>query len=293
MTVRKAGARPRPTRARRTTRAQPGTARARSRPTRAPRPTRASRTPATLPLGLLLLLFLLPAAGCAEPPPDHGFVLRYEQPAPADRDAARTLKDRRQAEAALVELNAYVDLPRRVTVTARSCAGEGTGYDPAEHRVELCYDDLPEEREPFARTGSPDPDADLDRIVRETLHHEAGHALVHALDLPAADDARAEEDAADDFARLILLRAGPDGEQTLLTAARAYDLAAEADPAPDPADEHAPPATRAEAHRCAVHAAAPDRHPDLATPSRAPCARSWTHTRDTWTHDLSPLLRRR
>ncbi|MCX4691340.1 DUF4344 domain-containing metallopeptidase [Streptomyces sp. NBC_01408] len=233
---------------------------------------------------------LLPTAGCRAELPDQGFVLRYEKPAAADRDGSRFLKDRALAESTLADLNAYVDLPYRVTVVARSCAGEGSGYDPAGHRIELCYDDLAEERELFERGESRNPDEDLSEVVRETLLHEAGHALVDALDLPDEGE-RAEEDAADRFAQLMLLRGDPEGEGTLLTAARAYDLAAAADPTPDPADEHAPPATRAESHRCAVYGASPARHPDLATPSRTDCAATWTRTRDAWLKDLEPLLR--
>ncbi|MEU9109430.1 DUF4344 domain-containing metallopeptidase [Streptomyces xanthophaeus] len=234
---------------------------------------------------------LLSVPGCGPELPEKGFVLRYERPAPADEEAARFLKDRSLPESALADLNAYLDLPHRVTVVARSCAGEGTGYDPAEQRIELCYDDLAEERELFGRARSARPDEDLADVVRETVHHEAGHALVDALDLPDAGD-RAEEDAADRFAQLMLLRGHPEGEDTLLTAARAYDLAAAADPEPDPADEHAPAAARAEAHRCAVYGRAPARHPDLATPAREGCAATWTRTRTAWTDDLSPFLRR-
>ncbi|MEU7728619.1 DUF4344 domain-containing metallopeptidase [Streptomyces sp. NPDC040724] len=259
-------------------------------------------------LAALCAAVLMPVtAGCApqEPPPapGDGFTLRYEEPAAGDRAAYRFLRNRAVADSVLADLNGRLALPYGITVLARSCSGEGTGYDPAARRIELCYDDLAEERALFERAGSPIPDEQLAEVVRETLHHEAGHALVHALDLPD-EGARAEEDAADDFARLMLLRGGPEGEETLLTAARAYDLAAADDPAPPPEvpmdleglekaeDEHAPPAARAEAHRCAVQAEAPARHPALATPARAACAAAWAGARDAWTRDLAPILRR-
>lgn len=256
-----------------------------------PRATAARRGAATLAACVAGALFVAATAGCEGKLPDAGFVLRYERPAAADGQNSRFLKDAKAAESALAELNDYVALRHRVTVVARSCAGEGTGYDPAERRIELCYDDLTEERVLFERAGDPSPDERLAEVVRETLYHEAGHALVDALDLEPGDD-RAEEDAADRFAQVMLLRGHPDGEQALLTAARAYDLAAAAAPVPDPADEHAPDAARAESHRCAVLGASPTRHPDLATPSRTDCPATWTRTRDTWTRDLAPLLRR-
>ncbi|WP_330298265.1 DUF4344 domain-containing metallopeptidase [Streptomyces sp. NBC_00503] len=231
---------------------------------------------------------LLTATGCKllpqEPVPESGFRLRYEKPVAADEDSARFLHNWQLTEATLADLNDYVDLPHPVTVVAKSCRGEGTGYDPDTHRIELCYDDVTEERELTGR------DEDLAESVRETIYHEAGHALIDALDLPDNGD-RAEEDAADRFAQVALLVRDPEGDRTLLTSARIYDRAAAADPTPDPTDEHAPDATRAESHRCAVYGAFPARHQDLATPSRADCATTWTHTRDTWTHDLAPLLR--
>lgn len=245
---------------------------------------------------------LLAATGCAllpqEPVPTRGFWLRYEKPAPADKADARFLENWKLAEFTLADLNAYVDLPYLVTVVARSCHGEGSGYDPDAHRIELCYDDIIEQRELLAGSGEKSHgDEEISESVRETLYHEAGHALIDALDLPD-EGARAEEDAADRFAQVALLRGHPEGEDTLLTAARFYDLAAAADPtahpgsAADPTDEHAPDAARAESHRCAVYGKAPTRHKDLATPARAACPTTWTHTRDTWTRDLAPLLRK-
>ncbi|MCY0948624.1 DUF4344 domain-containing metallopeptidase [Streptomyces sp. H27-S2] len=261
-----------------------------------------SRRWGTLALCAAALLPMAAGAGCAGPEPQPattGFTLRYEEPAAADRAHHLFLRDRRIVEPVLATLNAHLGLPHEVAVVARSCDGEGSGYDPPTHRIELCYDDLPEERALFAAAAAPpgsprpdgDPDAELAQVVRETVHHEAGHALLDALHLPAEGD-RAEEDAADRFARLMLLRGGRAGAATLLTAARAYDLAAAADPAPDPDDEHAPPAERAESHRCAVYAEAPARHPDLATPARATCPTTWPQARETWTHALTPLLRR-
>ncbi|CAM5562307.1 hypothetical protein SAVIM338S_04665 [Streptomyces avidinii] len=232
------------------------------------------------------LLSLGAGSGCGlpeRPAPERGFRVRYEKSDAADRDEQRFLRDRGLAESTAADLNAYVGLPYAVEVVARSCHGEGTGYDPDTHRIELCYDDLAEQR------GSHD-DEELSALVRETLHHEAGHALIDALDLPDQGE-RAEEDAADGFAQVMLLRGRPEGEETLLIAARDYDLAAAADPVPDPADEHAPDAARAESHRCAVYGYAAGRREDLATPARAGCAATWARTRDTWTRDLAPLLR--
>ncbi|EFL17198.1 DUF4344 domain-containing metallopeptidase [Streptomyces sp. C] len=211
-------------------------------------------------------------------PPDRGFTLRYETPDPADEDDAALLRARRPAERAVAALNAYLDLPAPVTVLARSCSGEGTGYDPAARRIELCYDDLADDRELLG-----DDTAAAD-VTAETVYHEAGHALVDTLGLPVASD-RAEEDTADTFAAFMLIREGEDGERALLAAAEAYRLTPPPGPGPD---EHAPPADRAAAHLCLLHGAAPERHPGLAAQG---CAPDWPTVRDAWTRDLAPLLR--
>lgn len=230
---------------------------------------------------------LLVTTGCAllpqEEVPEKGFWLRYEKPAATDKAHARFLRNWQLAEFTLADLNAYVDLPHLVTVIAKSCHGEGTGYDPDTRTIEICYDDLAERRELF-------DDEDLSEVVRETLYHEAGHALIDALDLPD-EGPRAEADAADRFAQVALLTRDPEGDDTLLTAARAYDMTIPTDPAL--AVEHARNTARAESHRCAVQGAFPSRHKALATPSRTTCPTTWTHTRDTWTRALAPLLRGR
>ncbi|MEU3723337.1 DUF4344 domain-containing metallopeptidase [Streptomyces sp. NPDC031705] len=227
----------------------------------------------------LCAALLAASAGCQQAPPAHGFLLRYETPAAADEADAALLRTRKPAERALAALNAYLDVPAPVTVVARSCAGEGTGYDPAAHRIELCYDDLEEERELLG-----DEEA-VAAVTTETVYHEAGHALIDALGLPVASD-RAEEDAADRFAAFMLIREGPQGERALRTAAEEYRLSA----AGQGHDEHAPPADRAAAHLCLLFGAAPERHPDLADRARG-CTPDWTTVHDAWTRDLAPLLR--
>ncbi|MFJ9939052.1 DUF4344 domain-containing metallopeptidase [Streptomyces erythrochromogenes] len=132
---------------------------------------------------------------------------------------AALLERHRITETVAADLNTYLDLPHRIEVTTRSCGGRGSGYDTDTRRIELCYDDLTEDRELFEHAGDMSTDEPVAAVARETLYHEAGHALIDTLGLPMPD-ARAEEDAADRFAQLMLLRDGrPEGEQALLTAA--------------------------------------------------------------------------
>ncbi|MEW2413713.1 DUF4344 domain-containing metallopeptidase [Streptomyces sp. NPDC046866] len=236
------------------------------------------------------------AAACAEPPPPpsaRGFAVRRTGPqGPADAAEARLLQDRRLPEAVTAALNGHLDLRHRITVVVRSCAGEGSGYDPSTRRIELCYDDLAEDRELFASSGRTPADDEVAAVAAETLYHEAGHALVDVLGLPVGDD-RAEEDAADRFAAFMLLREGPEGERRLRAAAEAYGLTAAAEgPGDRGRDEHAPPAERAAAHLCLLYGAAPGRHRDLAARTQG-CAPAWPAVQEEWGRLLGPVLRRR
>ncbi|MEU9798687.1 DUF4344 domain-containing metallopeptidase [Streptomyces sp. NPDC051000] len=251
------------------------------------RPTRAAEHRRTPPAALSAALCAalstaLLTGGCAATP--RGFAVRYETPAAGDEREAAFMRDGTHAERAVTRLNAYLDLPHRVTVVARSCAGEGTSYDPAAHRIDLCYDDMAQDRELLTTDGK------VGAIVAESVYHEAGHALVDALELPVGPDPD-EENAADRFAALMLLREGPEGERALRTAAEEYELLAAREQDADPGeDEHAPPADRAAAYLCLLHGAAPDRHPDLAARTRA-CTPTWPATRTDWERDLAPLLK--
>ncbi|WP_283460890.1 DUF4344 domain-containing metallopeptidase [Streptomyces sp. G-G2] len=224
------------------------------------------------------------------PPARTGFTVRYAPPAAPDRAEAARLRAAGAAEAAAARLNEFLDLPHEVSVVARSCAGEGSGYDPGTRRVELCYDDAVDDRALFERAGERPADEAVTAVWTETVFHEAGHALVDALDLPT--DGRDEEDAADRFAAVMLLRQGEPGERALRLAAREYELAAASATGPhgDDQDEHAPDAVRAATHLCHLYGAAPAHHPDLA-PRFPDCAATWTATRTGWLADLAPLLR--
>ncbi|MET7301649.1 DUF4344 domain-containing metallopeptidase [Embleya sp. NPDC005575] len=246
-------------------------------------------------------------------PGSAGFEVSYEPPADADRAEAGFLRDRKALESVADALDRFVRLTHRVPVVARSCGGEGSGYDPNSRRVEICYDQAAEERRLFERAGRHPADAEVAAVMVETLYHEAGHVLIDELALQLAD--RAEEDAADRFAALLMLRQGPEGERQLLAAVEEYELsAADGDTDGDRGtgsesgdgggsggarDEHAPDRLRAANHLCYLYGSAPDRNPEAATsplltPARAAgCATEWTHVRAAWMTDLAPLLRER
>ncbi|MEU1075230.1 MULTISPECIES: DUF4344 domain-containing metallopeptidase [unclassified Streptomyces] len=247
----------------------------------------------------------------SRPAPRTGFSVRYEPPSAPDRPDAAFLRGRRILERASADLDALVPgqrLDRVVEVVARSCDGEGSAYDPEARRIEICYDDVAQERALFVAAGVRPADDEAAAVLTETVFHEAGHAVADVLGLDLGD--RAEEDAADQFAALMLIRRGPAGERELRTAAREYELSAaagDADPDPGgaakdeaakdeaPRDEHSPDLVRAAHHLCLLHGAAPARTADLVGTPLLPrkragrCGEEWRRVRETWQKRLASV----
>ncbi|MFF7244818.1 DUF4344 domain-containing metallopeptidase [Embleya sp. NPDC008237] len=233
-------------------------------------------------------------------PEQLGFVIRFEQPAEADRGHAAFLHDRKVMEAASARLNAFVGLDHQAFVVARSCGGEGSEYDPEAKRIVICYDQIGEERELFERAGHRPADDEVVAVLVETIYHEAAHHIIDTLRLSFTE--RAEEDAADQFAALLLLRQGADGERQLLMAVREYELSAADDDVTagdnDRKDEHSPDLVRAANHLCYLYGSAPGRQRDPASERLLPpprvtgCANEWARVRDAWMKNLAPILRK-
>ncbi|MCX5524309.1 DUF4344 domain-containing metallopeptidase [Streptomyces bobili] len=232
-------------------------------------------------------------------------MVSYEQPSAADLDGASFLRGRKLMEEASETLDAFVGVGHQVGVVGRSCGGEGSSYDPEARRIEICYEEVAEERELFQGAGHHPADDEVVAALVETVFHEAGHALIDALGLSYTD--RGEEDAADQFAALMLLRKGVSGERQLRVAAEEYGLsaaedemvegeAADEDEAADD-DEHAPDRLRAANHLCYLYGSAPGRNSDVAGSTllrrarAAGCGKEWALVRGVWMKNLAPLLR--
>lgn len=96
-------------------------------------------------------------------------------------------------------------LPRELHVVVDQCDAVDAFYDPARHRVVLCYELAAFFGLMFERKTNVDPSRELDYALNGmtfTLLHELGHAIIGELDLGVTGG---EEDAVDDFAALLLL----------------------------------------------------------------------------------------
>ncbi|MDX5566020.1 DUF4344 domain-containing metallopeptidase [Streptomyces sp. ID05-04B] len=261
---------------------------------RSRKPARAAPHSATLSLCVVLTAL---ATGCRTGTADapsavsSSVTVRYEQPSGADRGDAAFLRTRKLPEAAAAGVGALVALDPPVVMVLRSCGGEGSAYDPGARRMEICYEEISETRDLYRAAGQRASDDVLSAVMLETLFHESAHAVLDVLDLPLS--AR-EEDRADQFAALMLLREGAEGERRLLSAARTWRLSAiiyeNADDGRQ--DDHSTDEQRAVNHLCYLYGADPARHTDLVGPRSLParrargCEREWKRVQTAWTDAL-------
>lgn len=162
-------------------------------------------------LGGMALVAVAGVSGCQKPDVSRteaegsGIAIRYEAPTGSDRGDAAFLRRRKVVEEAASAVAALVEVDRPISVGVVSCDGEGSSYDPELTHVEVCYDEVSETRELFRRAGPRRADDDVAAVMLESLFHETAHALVDVLELRVHGR---EEDFADQFAALMLLRKG-------------------------------------------------------------------------------------
>lgn len=139
------------------------------------------------------------------------FTVTYGGTSNADFQNARQLFDAYQVFESLAQgFSESLVLPHDVPVFVTECGFANAYYDPYNHRIVMCYEQLAE----FAAMARDKQlqDVDLTEFVigagSAFLIHEIGHALVEILDLPITGR---EEDAVDDLATTTLLGLGQNG----------------------------------------------------------------------------------
>ena len=220
--------------------------------------------------GVALLVLMGLASSCAtraaRPEPASRPVVppvkvAYHEPKNPSHEAIRAdLRDRRFLEG-VAEVLGVVQFPRPLTISLAGCDGTANAwYDPGEETVTFCYEYLAELRHTAAAGGQEGSAARraADGAAVFVLLHESGHAVFDLLQVPLLGR---EEDAADVFATVILLRLGRDVALRLLQGAvRNYDMEARArkpDEA-DFADEHGLDAQRYYNILCLAYGSDPD-----------------------------------
>ncbi len=177
----------------------------------------------------LALAAVASAAGAAPPEKGHNsFPIEYVPPKQAMYQRWYDgMRERRVLER-LSEALAFIRLPTPLTLRTAECGESNAMYDEEKHTATFCYeyvDDLVRDSAAAEEHGFTREEAVIGPFVFIYLH-EIGHALFDLLKAPILGR---EEDAADQVATLILLRAGPElARRTLATAAWMYAHGAEA-----------------------------------------------------------------
>jgi hypothetical protein len=158
-----------------------------------------------------------PAATRGVPSPT-GFTVIYLPP--SSPRFQRTLAIARKAglEPFVDVLNQLVAMPRLIPIAIAECGDATAAYSPVEHQVKVCYEfiDLV-----LGMMSGDSAEASAAGVVKFTLMHELAHALSQELDLPIAGK---EEDAADEFAAVLLSLEGGPGFDAALSAAKFFAI---------------------------------------------------------------------
>jgi hypothetical protein len=122
-------------------------------------------------------------------------------------------------------ITAEFKLPRNLEVIFAETGEVNAWYDPSKHHVIMTYDFM----EYIIRDAVQHKSSEAEAIqyatgaILFTLMHEMAHALIGEMDVPVVGR---EEDAADEFATMILLDAGPQGHEILGAAAEWFGVMA-------------------------------------------------------------------
>jgi hypothetical protein len=134
----------------------------------------------------------------------------YQAPKnPEAQEIYRAMRARRVLEG-LQEIVSMVRLPRSLTLRLSECHGEiNAWYAPETRSITVCYEYIQDMWDRAHKATFPAGISHHDFIigpVAQVFLHETGHALFHLLDVPVIGR---EEDAADQFAALVVLRLKP------------------------------------------------------------------------------------
>ncbi len=196
------------------------------------------------------LLFL----ASAPPPVRDGsqtagqITIEYMPTENADHNTLRTALLEHRVLEQFRDYLAMIRLPRELKLVFDGCEGEADAwYEPTQYQVTLCYEYIEELRRKAPKQTTEDGVTPEDAVigpVMEVVLHETAHAVFHMLALPILGK---EEDAADQFAAIMLLQMGQEtARRTIAATAHMYWREAEESP-PDHSDfasSHSPPIQR-------------------------------------------------
>ncbi|MGB3544588.1 DUF4344 domain-containing metallopeptidase [Rubrivirga sp.] len=163
----------------------------------------------------------------------------------------------RRLETVVQRLNAAYPLPQNVSVSFEECGQPNAFYNPSAGAVSFCYEMMDYMSRVLGEQVGPERLTEaIDGAYRFIMLHEVGHALTHQLDLPITGR---EEDVADQFATLALIRQGDKGAQSAIDGVLALQGRSEFG-ASDYAGEHSLGPQRLYNVACWVFGSDPDKY---------------------------------
>jgi hypothetical protein len=213
---------------------------------------------------------------------------------------AQSVRNSRQAIIEIVaELKKQMALPFDVNVSFERCYYSDAFYDEDSHTITVCYELI----ESYYHLFSPvvRGRAKMDEAVKgatvSVFLHELGHAVIDAWELPITGR---EEDAADQFATLLMINGLDDGERMALNGARSFKLFANLEKwqARFYWDEHSPDKQRFYDEICLIYGHNPDKYDYLLKDGTLPaeraglCEEDYVRLRKSWQTLLSPYVQK-
>ena len=204
-----------------------------------------------------------------------GFSLTYNPSKEPTHEKYRVaLQDNKIFESVVESLNKTIRMPRTVDIQLVDCGTINAFYDPNSSRIIVCYELLDYFLSVFK--GNVKSDAELgNAVVGATMFsffHEAGHGLIHQLELPAVGR---EEDSVDQLATLILIAGGDAGVSMALSGAYWFQLQASKSEHQTPFwDEHAFDGQRFYNIMCLIYGSDPTKYSEFVSSGNLPADRA-------------------
>ena len=225
-----------------------------------------------------------------------GFSVTYNASRnPAHEEYRQSMVDNRVFDQVAEGLNKTIRLPRNITIETVDCNTVNAFYDPSTSRIIVCYELV----DYFVGIFKPHVknDAELGSSVMGatifTFYHEAGHSLIHQLDLAAVGR---EEDSVDQLATLILIGEGEKGVQMALSGAYWFQLQTEQGDKTPFWNEHSFDGQRFYNILCLIYGSNPNKYQDFVTNDRLPperaqrCPEEYRKIQHAWETLLQPYL---
>lgn len=223
--------------------------------------------------------------------------------APVKTPTYQKLKDALAKEQGLEqwagELNRTYSLPTNILITVAECGAANAFYQPSKRQIVLCYELIELFVSQFSTHFEPDAEI-VDAVFGATnfvLYHELGHALIDVFNLPITGR---EEDAADQFATIMLIMAGEQGSKSIIAAALSFHLGHSEEAQKQELtfwNRHSLNAQRVNEMMCLLYGSSPSQYAKLAQQLKIPkdrvlsCPSEYLQARNSWAQLLEPHLR--